>query len=162
MGQQRVLLALVEAMDLVDEEDRGAAAPVEPVARAGDRGSHLLDAAGGRREDVEARADRLRQQSRQRRLADAWRSPEHHRREPASFDHATQRPSLSDQRFLAHELGEVTRPHAGRQGCVVGFASEGQALRPHVAANDPIGAVHPAESSAGHARHDYHLGTVNR
>ena len=35
--QQRVLLGLVEAMDLVEEEDRARAVQGEPVLRLGDR-----------------------------------------------------------------------------------------------------------------------------
>ena len=39
--QQRVLLGLVEAVDLVEEQDRGCAAGLAPVARALDHGAHL-------------------------------------------------------------------------------------------------------------------------
>ena len=43
--QERVLLGLVEAVDLVDEQDRPAAVEGEPVLRLGDRRADLGDAA---------------------------------------------------------------------------------------------------------------------
>ena len=44
VGQQRVLLGLVEAVDLVEEQDRARAVEGQPVLRLGDRGADLGDA----------------------------------------------------------------------------------------------------------------------
>ena len=48
LRQQRVLLRLVEAVDLVEEQHRRPAALVDPLARRGDHGAHVGDAAHDR------------------------------------------------------------------------------------------------------------------
>ena len=45
LRQEGVLLGLVEAVDLVEEEDGRRAAPIEPLAGPGDRRPHVGDAA---------------------------------------------------------------------------------------------------------------------
>ena len=52
--QERVLLRLVEAMNLVDEDDRALALEREPIARRGDDLAQLADAAehGAERHEV--------------------------------------------------------------------------------------------------------------
>ena len=67
LRQQRVLLRLVEAVDLVEEEHRRPAAPVDPLARAGDHGAHVGDAAHHR-----AEASRTARQRRRRAAGPAW------------------------------------------------------------------------------------------
>src|SRR5713226_48182 len=78
MRQEGVLLAPVEAMDLVDEEDGPAAAPRALGLRFGHHLADLLDAGQDGREGNEAGAGDLGHQKGQRGLAGAWRSPEDH------------------------------------------------------------------------------------
>ena len=77
-------------------------------------------------------------------LPDAGRSPEHHRDEPASLDHATQRAALADQRLLAHELGEVAWSHAGGQRRVDGLAPAAAAVSGVRRRVRPVGLSIPA------------------
>ena len=74
-GQQRVLLGLGEAVDLVDEQH--GLAPVHAERRAGvvDDGAHVLDAGRDRGELDEHPAGRLRYEVRERRLAGARAGP---------------------------------------------------------------------------------------
>ena len=58
--QQRVLLGLVEAVDLVEEQHGAGAVEGQPVLRLGDRGAHLDDARHHRRQRDEVGADRIR------------------------------------------------------------------------------------------------------
>ena len=126
--QQGILLGLVEAMDLIDEEDAGRATAVDPLPRPCHGGAHLLDAARRGREDVEGRVHGLRQQPCQRRLARSRRTPEHHRDEAPALDHAAQGAALADERLLAHELGQAGGAHPGRQRHVPAVGPQRQAL----------------------------------
>ena len=77
--QKRVLLRLVEAMDLVGEQNRSASEPPAPL-RFGDDLAHARHAFGHRGERNELAIGVLRDHARDRRLAGAGRAPEHHRR----------------------------------------------------------------------------------
>ena len=68
--QQRVLLALVEAVDLVEEEDRAGAVRAEPVAGALEHAADVVDAGRDGRELLERGAGGLGDDARERRLAD--------------------------------------------------------------------------------------------
>jgi hypothetical protein len=74
--QQRVLLGFIEAMDLVDEEDRSLAVENEPVASLGYQRSNLGNAAHNRRDGYEARSSGIGKDPCQARLATPRRSPE--------------------------------------------------------------------------------------
>src|SRR5690349_149855 len=67
--QQRVLLRLVEAVDLVEEKDRPAAVRTEAVASGSEHLAHVLDRRRDRRQLLELGARRMRDDPRQRRLA---------------------------------------------------------------------------------------------
>ena len=69
--------------------------------------------------------DGLREQSGQGRLAHPGGPQRTMDASRPRFDHAAQRAALADQRLLAHELGEVPRPHASRQGRVDGLTPAG-------------------------------------
>ncbi len=58
--QQRVLLRLAEAVDLVEEQDRALAALAEPLTGTFDHLAHVLDAGGHRRELLERACRRSR------------------------------------------------------------------------------------------------------
>ena len=63
VGQQRVLLRLVEAVDLVEEEDRAPAARAEPLPRPREHLAHVLHRRRDRRQLLERGAGRARRRS---------------------------------------------------------------------------------------------------
>ena len=103
--EERVLLGLVEAVDLVEEEDGPRAVEGEPVLGLGDRRADLGDARHDRRQRREVGADLRGEQAGEARLARARRAPQQERREVAAGDAAAQRPALADEVLLADELG---------------------------------------------------------
>ncbi len=115
--QQRVLLGLVEAVDLVEEEDRGAAGGGEALASPLDHGPDLGPACLHRALLLERRVGGLRHQPGQRRLAAPRRPVEDHRVRPALLERAAQRRARPEQPFLADELVERARAHARGQWC---------------------------------------------
>ena len=113
--EERVLLRLVEAVDLVDEEDRPAAqAPPRFLRFRHDR-ANLLDAGEHRAERDEVGARDVRDQARERRLAGAGRAPEDDRLQAILLDRAAQRTPRADERLLPDELVQGPRPHPLRE-----------------------------------------------
>ena len=84
--QHRVLLRLVEAVDLVDEEDRPDAVPAQAVSGSRDDGAHVVDTRRHGRELLEHGARALRDDPRDRRLPGPGRTEEDHRRRPVLLD----------------------------------------------------------------------------
>ena len=111
--QERVLLGLVEPVDLVEEQDRAGASLPEPLARSLDDLAHVLHRGRHRRELLEGLRRAIGDQSRQRRLADAGRTPEDHRRQPVGVDEGPQRPTGGEQVLLADDLVEHPRSQPG-------------------------------------------------
>ena len=110
--QEGVLLRLVEAVHLVDEQDRRA-----PRLRAHDLGARdgladLLHAGehGGDRDEV--RVERIRHQARERGLADARRPPQDHRVQLAGVERHRERLAGPEQVALADHLVDRARPQA--------------------------------------------------
>ena len=124
-GKQRVLLGLVEAVNLVDEQQRPLAAAGQVVAGLVEHFAQLLHAAGHRRKLAELALARGRQQPGQRRLARARRAVEDHRAQPIGRQQSPQQLSLAQKMLLADELVERRRPHPRRQRLglaeIVGF-----------------------------------------
>ena len=89
-GQQRVLLGLVEAVDLVQEEDR-VAAGAAALARARHHLAHLGAPGLDRGELLEGGVGVLGEHPRQRRLAGPGRPVEDHRVRLAGLDRGPQR-----------------------------------------------------------------------
>ena len=110
--QERVLLALVEAVDLVDEEHRALAALVQRRPREVERLAQLLHAAEHGRHRGELRADPRREQARERRLAGPRRAPQDQRRQVAGRERALEQLAGREQVALAHDLLDRARPHA--------------------------------------------------
>ena len=113
-GQQRILLGLVEAVDLVQEEHRrhpGRAA----VGGALDHAAHLRPPGRDGAQLLEHRRRALREDPRERRLARAGRAVQHHRVRPALLDRHAQRRALAEQVRLPHEIRKRARPHARRK-----------------------------------------------
>ena len=108
-GQKGVLLGAVEAVDLVDEEQRAlahlAALPgrLEHLAQIGDPGENG-------RERLEDELGAVRQEARDRRLAAARRAPQDHRGELPARHHAPDRPLRAQQMILPDDVGEALRP----------------------------------------------------
>ena len=120
MGQERVLLGLVEPMDLVEEEDRPLLVERETVLGLGDRRPDVGDAAHHRRQRHEMGADLLGEEAGEARLAGARRTPQQGRGEVAPGDAPAERAALADEVLLADELLEAARPHPGRERLLLG------------------------------------------
>ena len=120
VGQEGVLLRLVEAMHLIEEQDRPAIAHVTVLFSLGYRAANVLDAGHDGRQGNEMRFGRSRNEARQGRLARAGRTPEDHRVRPALPDRPEQRLALVEQVPLAREFVERRRSHAIRQRPVRG------------------------------------------
>jgi hypothetical protein len=119
MGQKRILLALVEAMHLVDEDHRAAALRARRL-RPLDRIADVLDAAENRRHGDELGIKGVGHEAGQRRLADARRTPEDHRMQAARLEGNAQRLAAAKQVLLADDLVESPRaqPLGKRRGDV--------------------------------------------
>jgi hypothetical protein len=113
--QESVLLGLVEAMDLVDEQDRAPAVERQPILCFRDQRPDLGDARHDRGQGGELRPDRIGEQSCEARLAGARWPPQEDGREVTPFDRAAERAPFADQVLLAHELVERPRTHPGGQ-----------------------------------------------
>ena len=120
MRQQGVLLGLVEAMDLVEEEETPRAVQGQPFLGLGDRRANLDDAGHDRRHAAEVGADLGREEPGEAGLAGPGRSPQEERREVAASDAPAQRTALADEVLLPDELGQVARSHPGGQRLPLG------------------------------------------
>ena len=105
-GQERVLLGLVEAVDLVDEEHRALPLRAETLARATDHGLHVGLARRHGRQLLEDRLRARRDDAGERRLAGAGRPEEERRGDAVLLDGAPQGSALADELRLAGELVE--------------------------------------------------------
>ena len=112
--QETILLRPVEAVDLVDEKQR----PLPGLAPRARRVEHLLEighAGKNRRDLLEVKLGRPRQEARDRGLAGAGRAPEHERAERAGVEQARERTIGPEQMVLAHHLGKLGRPQLVRE-----------------------------------------------
>ena len=114
-GQQGVLLRLVEAVHLVEEQDRALPVLRQAAARELDDVAHVLHTCRHRRARLEGPAGRARHQPGERGLARARRSPQDHRRQPVGLDEGAQRLSRAEESLLAHHLVERRRAQPGRE-----------------------------------------------
>jgi hypothetical protein len=109
--QERVLLCLVEAVDLVEEEDRALTAGAQAVFRPLEHVAHLLLARVHGRGLLERGAGVAREHARKRRLARARRAVQDHRVRPSLLDRGPKGRPLAEQVVLADELVERLRAH---------------------------------------------------
>ncbi len=116
-GQQRVLLGLVEAVDLVEEEDRAPPRRAQPLAGACQHLAHVADRRRDGRELLELGACRARDDPGERGLARARRPEEDERRHAVGLDREPERPARPDHVLLADELVERLRTQSSRQRC---------------------------------------------
>ena len=118
MRQQRVLLAFVEAMDLVDEQQGLAPALRTREFGLRHRLADVLHAREhGRQSDVGA-AESVGHQARERGLAHTGRPPEDHRMRLVRFERDRERFAGAEQVPLADHLGDTARAQAFWQWCV--------------------------------------------
>ena len=106
--QEAVLLGAVEAVNLVDEQQRA----LPGLAAAARLLEHLLqvrDAGEDRGDLLEMQVGRLRQKPRHRGLAGAGRAPEHEAAERARRQHAGKRAVGPEQMILPDHLVELLR-----------------------------------------------------
>src|SRR5690606_12715196 len=108
--QERILLRLVEAMDLVAEEDRAAPFGGEALLRFTDDLAHARHAFGHGAEDHEGLVGVVRDEPGEGRLAAARRAPQHHAPHLAALDRLAQRLARAEQVLLAEELVQGLRP----------------------------------------------------
>ena len=113
--QQRVLLCLVEAMDLVEEQDRARAARPEPLAGALKHLADVLHRRGDRRELLERCAGARRDDARERRLARAGRAVEDRRAHAVLGDREPECRALAQHVLLPDELVERARSQPLRE-----------------------------------------------
>jgi hypothetical protein len=116
IGQESVLLRLVEAMYFVDEEDR-------PPSTAGARHfstchrlTNVLDPREDRRDGDEVGSKGVRHQARQRRLADSGRPPEDHAVQLPGLESHGQRLAGTEQMRLPDHLGQRPSVAGARPG----------------------------------------------
>ena len=117
-GQQRVLLGLVEAVDLVEEEDRcGGRRCAGARARARSPRAPRRGRPATALSSSKAAPGALGDEPRERRLAAAGRPVQDHRVRAALLERAAQRRARRQQAILADELIERRGPHArGERG----------------------------------------------
>ena len=107
--QEPVLLGAVEAVDLVDEQDRPP--PARPLLlRLLEALPEVGHARHHRRERHQRLVHLLGQQPRQRRLAAAGRPPQDQGRQPAPLQHPRQRRLRPQELLLADQLRQRVRP----------------------------------------------------
>ena len=115
MGQEGILLRLVEAVRLIDEEHRRNAGVGLCL---GDGGAHVAHPGEHRREAGPTGAGGVGEELRQGRLAAARRPPQDHRCHPAGRRLAAERRVRPQEVALADELIQARRPHARGEGGV--------------------------------------------
>jgi len=120
VGKQRVLLGLVEAVDLVEEQDRPRPVQVQPLLRLCDRAPDLDDTGHHGRHRREMRTHLGREKAGEAGLAGPGRTPQQQRGQVSPGDAPAQGTALADEVHLADELIEGPRPHPGREGLALG------------------------------------------
>src|SRR5690606_24212177 len=116
VGEEGVLLRLVEAVDLVDEEDGLPALADAALLGLGDDLAHVGHAPQHCREGDECASRRVGDHPRQRRLARAGRAPEDHGRDFVALDRLAEEPALAEQVLLTEDLVERAGAHPLRKG----------------------------------------------
>jgi hypothetical protein len=116
MRQQRILLRLVEAMNLVEKQDRPPATSAL-IFRVADRCTNFLYTRRHRRQRGKASPKLRRQDLRQRRLACARWSPQNQRRKLLRLKRSRKQLSRPKQVLLTDELIEAARSHSLCQRC---------------------------------------------
>jgi hypothetical protein len=114
-GEQRVLLSLREAVDLVEEQDGALPALAEPLPSTLDHLAHVLDPGGDRAELLERTLGAAGHGEGEGGLAGAGWPPEDRTGEPVLFDQTAQRPPRCDEVLLPDDVVERARTQPGGQ-----------------------------------------------
>ena len=126
-AEQGVLLRLVEAVDLIDEEDRRRRTGEEGIA-AGlvDHFAHLFHPGTDGAEGEELAVQGLGDDAGEGGLSDPGRAPEDEGRQGTGLDHAPQDAAFTDQVLLADILLQGSGPHPFRKrGKITGVGGIG-------------------------------------
>src|SRR6266704_1728104 len=115
-GEKRVLLRLVEPMDLVAEEDRALPLVLQPLLGLSDDFAHSRDAFGHRGKRLEVPVDVIRDDLGERSFAGPRRAPEDARSQVPPADQITERFPGTEEVLLTEELLERLGAHARREG----------------------------------------------
>ena len=115
--EERILLRLVEAVDLVDEDDRAAAGAAPPILRRRHDLLDLLDPRQHRTERNEMRLGQLRDNPGERGLAGAGRAPQDDRLKQVAFDRLAQRLAGTEDLVLTDDLIERSWTYALGERC---------------------------------------------
>ena len=111
VGQQDVLLGLVEAVDLIDEQQRPLSRRREPVAGFAEDFPQFFHAAGHGAQLAEVAAGGPGQQAGERGLAGAGRAVEDHRTEAVGRQQPAEQFAFAQEVLLSDELVQRPRPH---------------------------------------------------
>jgi hypothetical protein len=103
--EERVLLGAVEAVDLVDEQQR-ALPDLTPPLRGEEHLAQVGNPGERRGQRLEHQVGPLGREPRDRRLAAAGRSPQHHRGQPVRGEHPPDRGVVGEQVVLPHDVRE--------------------------------------------------------
>ena len=116
-AQQGILLRLVEAVDLIDEEDRRARLGEERLGLGRvDDFADFLHTGADRRESIEFALQTIGDNPGQRGLSHARRTPQNEGRQSAGVHHVPQDASGADQMLLTDVIGQGFGPHSLRKG----------------------------------------------
>ena len=110
--KKRILLRLVESVNLVHEDDRPPASTPASILRGGHDVFDFLDPGQHGAEGKEVRLREIRHHARERGFPGAWRSPEDDRLEQVTLDRFAQRPAGSQELVLTLDFVERSRSHA--------------------------------------------------
>ena len=116
MGQNDVLLRLVEAMNLIYEQDGALPTQGEPLPGGLHGPPQVSDTGGHGGDGIEMRLGVGRDEVGKGGLAGAGRPPQQHRGHLVRFNGAAQDAVGAGQVPLPNEIVECAGPHAGREG----------------------------------------------
>src|SRR2546425_3202691 len=149
-GEKRVLLRLVEAMDLVAEEDRTLPLILQPLLGLSDNFAHSRDAFGHRGKRLEVPVGVIRDDLGERGFAGPRWAPEDARSQVAPTDQITERFPRTEEVLLTEELLERLGAHARSERLGGTFEKRGlghdsPSTRVFVRKNNAV----PAKNAAG-------------
>ena len=113
--QKRILLRTVEAVDLIDEQQRALLAQA-PRVGAGDHLAHVLHARRHGRQRLERHAAASGEEPRQRGLAGAGGPPQNEARHVPAGERRVEQAALHEDRVLSADIGQLLRSQAIGQG----------------------------------------------
>ena len=123
IGQEDVLLRLIEMMDLVNEENGLLSGCVAAIRRASNYATHFGHVAFHAADSNEFGVRHFRDDPGERGLSASWRAGEDHRRQTIGFNSASQKFAGAKDVFLAHKFLQRARAHprGERRSAVCGF-----------------------------------------